>query len=110
LHKRILIVDHNAPIRGLMRAVIETRGDLEVCGEAADGREGIEKGLELRPDLIILDFSMLGMNGLEAVAVLHRTVPNAPIILFTFYKDAISSRLAHDAGIDSVLEPTGYPG
>jgi CheY-like chemotaxis protein len=102
MHKRILIVDHNAPIRGLMKAVIEARTDLEVW-EATDGQEGIEKSQELKPDLIILDFALPRMNGLEAAAALHRTIPKSPIILFTFYKDAIPSRMARDAGIVSVL-------
>jgi len=102
MHKSILIVDDNAPIRGLVKAVIEARTDLEVW-EATDGPEGIEKSLELKPDLIILEFEMARMNGLEAAAALHRTIPRSPIILFTFSKDAIPSRMARDAGIASIL-------
>lgn len=101
--KRILIVDDSAPIRGLLKVFIETRPGLKVCGEAVDGLEGIAKGFELKPDAIILDFSMPRMNGLEAAAILHRIVPNAPIILFTFYKDTIPGRLAQDAGIASIV-------
>jgi len=103
MHKRILVVDDSAAIRGLVRAFIECRPGLEICGEAADGLEGVEKGIELRPDLIVLDFAMPRMNGLEAATVLHQIVPSAPIILFTFYADAISSHLAHDAGVASII-------
>jgi chemotaxis response regulator CheB len=63
MQKRILIVDDNALIRGLVRISLESRHDLEVCGEASVGMEGVEKGLALRPDLIILDFSMPRING-----------------------------------------------
>jgi NarL family two-component system response regulator LiaR len=103
MHKRILIVDDNARISGLIRSYIERRPDLEVCGEATDGPEGIEKGSELKPDAIVLDFSMPRMNGLETATVLHQIVPRAPIILYTVFKDVISSGLAHDAGVALVL-------
>jgi DNA-binding NarL/FixJ family response regulator len=101
--KRILVVDDSAPVRGLIRALIECRPGLEVCGEAADGLEGVGKGTELKPDLIVLDFSMPQINGLQAALILHQTLPNTPIIMFTLYKDAIFSRLAHDAGVATIL-------
>jgi DNA-binding NarL/FixJ family response regulator len=106
MSKRILVVDDNAPIRGLVRKFVESRPGLEVCGEATDGLEGIQKVRELKPDLIVLDFLMPGMNGLQAAVLLHQIVPNAPIILFTFYKDAISSDLAQAAGVASILSKT----
>jgi DNA-binding NarL/FixJ family response regulator len=106
MSKRILVVDDNAPIRGLVRRFVESRPGLEVCGEATDGLEGIQKVRELKPDLIVLDFLMPGMNGLQAAVLLHQIVPNAPIILFTFYKDAISSDLAQAAGVASILSKT----
>jgi DNA-binding NarL/FixJ family response regulator len=106
MSKRILVVDDNAPIRGLVRRFVESRPGLEVCGEATDGLEGIQKVRELKPDLIVLDFLMPGMNGLQAAVLLHQIVPKAPIILFTFYKDAISSDLAQAAGVATILSKT----
>jgi two-component system, NarL family, nitrate/nitrite response regulator NarL len=104
--KRILIVDDNAPIRGLVREFIETRPDFEICGEAKDGLEGIKKARELKPDLIVLDFLMPRINGLQVALILHEIAPNMPIILFTFYKDAISKDLANAAGVGSILSKT----
>jgi DNA-binding NarL/FixJ family response regulator len=104
--KRILVVDDNAPIRGLVREFIESRPGFEICGEATDGVEGIEKGRELKPDLIVLDFLMPRLNGLQAALILHEIVPNTPIILFTFYKNTISKDLAQAAGVASVLSKT----
>ena len=101
--KRILVVDDNAPIRGLVREFIESRPGFEICGEATNGVEGIEKSRELKPDLIVLDFLMPGINGLQAAVVLHQIVPNTPIILFTFYKGVIPARLAQDAGVASIV-------
>jgi len=104
--KRILVVDDNAPIRGLVREFIESRPGFEICGEATDGVEGIEKGRELKPDLIVLDFLMPRMNGLQAALMLQYFVPNTPIILFTFYKDEIPRDMAHAAGVTSILSKT----
>ncbi len=106
MHKRILLVDDNALTRGLVRFSIESRPGFEVCGEAADGVEGIEKGRELKPDLIVLDFSMPRINGLQAAVILREIAPNTPIILFTIYKDAIPIPLARAAGVASVLSKT----
>jgi len=104
--KRILVVDDNAVIRGLVREFIEARPGFEICGEATDGMEGIAMGRELRPDLVILDFLMPRINGLQAALMLQHFVPNMPIILFTFYKDAIPKDLAQAAGVTSILSKT----
>ena len=101
--KRILVVDDNAPIRGLVREFIEARPGFEICGEAADGVEGVLKGRELKPDLIVLDFLMPRINGIQAALILHEIAPNTPIILFTFYKEAIPNDLARAAGVASIL-------
>lgn len=104
--KRILVVDDNAPIRGLVREFIEARPGFEICGEAADGIEGVLKGRELKPDLIVLDFLMPRINGLQTALILHEIAPNTPIILLTFYKDAISSDLAQAVGVSLILSKT----
>jgi two-component system response regulator NreC len=101
--KRILLVDDNALTRGLFRLIIESHPDFKVCGEAADGVEGIEKGEELKPDLIVLDFSMPRANGLQAAKILHKIAPNTPIILLTIYKDIIPISVARAAGVASIL-------
>jgi two-component system nitrate/nitrite response regulator NarL len=101
--KRILVVDDNAPIRGIVREIIEARPGFEICGEAADGVEGVLKGRDLKPDLIVVDFLMPRINGIQAALILHEIAPNTPIILYSFYKDAIPSDLAHAAGVASVV-------
>lgn len=106
MRKRILLVDDNALTRGLVRVFIESRPGFEVCGEAADGLEGVEKGRALKPDVIVLDFSMPRINGLQAAVILHEVVPNTPIILLTIYKDAIPIPLARTSGVASVLSKT----
>jgi two-component system, NarL family, response regulator NreC len=106
MDKRILVVDDSAPIRGIVREFIESRPGIKVCGEARDGMEAVEKGASLKPDLIILDFSMPRINGLQAALMLREIAPGTPIILFTIYKDPVLSRLARNAGVTSVISKT----
>ena len=106
MSKRILLVDDNAVTRNLIRVFLESQPHIEICGEASDGAEGLEKHIELKPDLVILDFSMPQINGLQAAFMLHKITPNTPIILFTLFKDEILDRLAQTAGVTSVVSKT----
>lgn len=106
MRKRILLVDDNGITRGLIRAFLESQPQVEVCGEASDGAEALERGLELKPDLIVLDFYLPRINGLQAAFMFHKIAPNTPVILFTLFKDEILDRLAHVAGVASVVSKT----
>lgn len=81
--KRILIVDDSAVLRKTLRQTLERHDGWEVCGEAANGREGVEKAQRLKPDLILLDSSMPALNGLEAARQLKRLLPSVPLLMFT---------------------------
>jgi len=105
--KRILIVDDSASIRHLVRVFLEVQSDLDVCGEAADGMEGIEQAMALKPDLIVLDLAMPRMGGLEAARALQQSMPKVPIILFTFFDSDTLRSEASLAGITSVISKTG---
>lgn len=63
---RIVLADDNDTVRQLIKTLLETRSEWQVLGEAQDGREAIEKASELNPDVVILDFRMPGMNGIDA--------------------------------------------
>jgi CheY-like chemotaxis protein len=99
----ILIVDDNSDIREMIREVLETRTGFVVCGEASDGMDAITKAGELRPSLIILDFSMPRMNGFEAARVLRSMMGDVVIILFTCFADMISFSDAAAAGVNAVV-------
>ena len=108
MSKSILIADDSATIRTLIRAFIENRAGFEVCGEAVDGAEAIEKAKELKPDLIILDLAMPRMNGAAAASVLKRRMPKIPIILFTMYDELMSETFSSAVQVDLVLsKPNG---
>jgi DNA-binding NarL/FixJ family response regulator len=103
VHSFILIVDDNPSIRQAIRRGFQGRNGLEVCGEAVDGRDAIEKARQLKPDLIVLDFSMPVMNGLEAAAVLSHEMPSVPLILFTMHVGAVVASEAKLAGVSAVV-------
>ena len=104
--KRILVVDDNVYIRALARTFLEAHSDFQVCGEAVNGREAIEKTQELHPDLIVLDLAMPVMNGLDAAREIKRTMPAIPIILFTLYEDTDVRAAANDVGVKAVVTKT----
>lgn len=104
--KRILIVDDVEAMRKLIRVLIQARTDFEVCGDAVDGVDAIEKAKQLKPDLIVLDLAMPRMNGVEAASVLKSMMPNVRIALCTLYADTLAKSLASAAGIDAVISKT----
>lgn len=105
--KGILIVDDNAIIRRSLRRILESVEGWKVCGEAADGQEGIDKAKELGPDLIILDLSMPRLNGLEAARILSKTMPKVPLLMFSAHTGHIVQKEATAAGVSAVLSKTG---
>ncbi len=80
----ILIVDDNAFIRKALCEIFKREEDLDICGEAENGRDAIEKAQQLRPDLIVLDMSMPAMNGLDAARMLKRLMPKVPLMLIMY--------------------------
>ncbi len=99
----ILIVDDSQAIRRMLRFFIEHNTDWEVCGEAENGQIAVEKVTELKPNVVILDFSMPVMNGLEAAHEIARIAPKVQMIMFTMH---VSDQLRRDAqavGIRDVI-------
>src|SRR5580700_10346941 len=84
MSKRILVADDSDAVRRVIRAYL-TQEDFEVCGEAVDGEDAVEKARKLKPDLILLDVAMPRTNGIETAAVLKGMMPNVRIVLFTMY-------------------------
>jgi CheY-like chemotaxis protein len=92
--KTILIADDNAKIRKLLCELFEVESEYQVCAQASNGAEAVFLAAKLRPDLIILDFSMPIMNGLDAALELKEALPNTPIILFTEHSNELLSTFA----------------
>ncbi|MGA7793653.1 MAG: response regulator transcription factor [Candidatus Acidiferrales bacterium] len=103
MQKSVLLVDDSQIVRRVMRDFFEAQTDWKIGGEAGDGAEAIQKAKELRPDLILLDFSMPNMNGMQAAPVLKKMLPKAYIIVFTMYSEALGSTLSSADGVDLVV-------
>jgi CheY-like chemotaxis protein len=96
---RILVVDDNATVRDGLRRLLKEHADWEVCGEAGDGIEAIEKYRQLRPDLLVVDVSMPRMNGLDAAREILKLSPKILILLYTSYLTTQLIDVAREAGI-----------
>jgi DNA-binding NarL/FixJ family response regulator len=82
---RVLVADDSELMRQQIRTTLEADRDIEICGEAENGREAVRKALELRPDLVLVDLKMPLMNGLQATKGIKMLMPNLPVLVFTLY-------------------------
>ena len=98
----VLLVDDSAIIRRSLRRVFEQAG-WEVCGEAENGHEAIEKAKHLNPQVIVLDLSMPLMNGLTAGRILKQMLPAVSLILFTLHGNLLPVNDLRLAGISAVV-------
>lgn len=104
--KSVLIVDDNKTVRRVLRMFLEDTAHVEVCGEAADGTEAIERAKETKPGLILMDLSMPNMNGVEAASVIRKLIPKARIVVFTLHADVLGKSKAKFPGVDLVISKT----
>jgi len=98
---RILLADDHTIVRQGLARLLEDQHDLEVVGEASDGRMALEKALALKPDVIILDIAMPLMNGIEAAKRIRKDLPKTKILILSMY--------SHEHYIHELLE-TGISG
>jgi DNA-binding NarL/FixJ family response regulator len=106
--KTVLVVDDNAVIRHALCEVFMSQADFDVCGEAENGREAIEKAQELHPEVIVMDLSMPVMNGIDAARALKRLMPRVPLIIFSEYSDVFSENEARSAGISALVSKSEH--
>jgi DNA-binding NarL/FixJ family response regulator len=98
---RILIADDHTIVRQGLARLLEEQPDLKVIGEATNGQIAVEKALDLKPDIAILDIAMPRMNGIEAAKRIRKRLPETKIIILSMY--------SHEHYIDELLE-TGVSG
>jgi len=101
--RRILIVDDSQSIRDALRAMLVKRQDWIICGEAANGLQAIQMAGKLKPDIILLDFQMPVMNGLNAAKEIKRLNPSLQIAMYTLHQNTQFERAATAAGVEKVI-------
>jgi DNA-binding NarL/FixJ family response regulator len=100
---RVLIVDDHAIVRGGLGSLIATTTDLEVVGEAADGDEAVRLAIELHPDVVLMDLSMPGSDGVQATRRLLEQNRAAHVLVLTSFSDQRRIMDALDAGAEGYL-------
>ena len=100
---RILLVDDHALVRAGMRSLLQDIADIEVVAEASDGAEALAAAERERPDVVLMDIAMKGMNGLEAAARLRECQPQAKIIILSMHTSEEYVLLALRAGAAAYL-------
>jgi DNA-binding NarL/FixJ family response regulator len=99
----VLIVDDSAVMRKALCRLFTSAGGFEVCGEASDGAEAIAKIRELKPELVVLDLYMPGLNGLETARKLQSLTHPPPIILYSMNAEEIATKEAFECGVTAVV-------
>ena len=100
---KILVADDHGIVRKGLRFLLELQEDIEVVGEAGDGREAVQMAEELRPNMIVLDIAMPQLNGIDAAEQILRRSPETKVILLSMYADEEYLTRALTAGVNGYL-------
>jgi CheY-like chemotaxis protein len=100
---KILIADDNLRIRQVLRTLIEGHEDWDVCAEAEDGVQAVNRAKQFKPDLIILDLAMPELNGIEAARQISKALPGVPMLMLTLYASPLVEKEAEKVGVQRVI-------
>jgi DNA-binding NarL/FixJ family response regulator len=101
---RVVLCDDVARLRQALRAALEDDGEIEVVGETANGREGLQVITQLRPDVALIDLSMPEMDGMEVIPLIRKSAPNTGIIVLSGFGASRMGKLALERGADRYVE------
>jgi CheY-like chemotaxis protein len=100
---RILIADDKPQVLRVIRSLLEAHPGWDVCAEAQNGAQAVERAKQYSPDLVVLDLAMPELNGFEAARQISRDLPGVPIFLNTLYASPQVEREAENAGVQRVI-------
>lgn len=106
---KILIADDKRHIRRELRHLIEAHQGWNVCTEAEDGVQAVNRAKQFKPDLVILDLAMPELNGFEAAGQISKALPGVPILMLTLYASPLVEKEAEKVGVQRVIsKSTAY--
>jgi len=106
----VLLVDDHRVLREALRALLLTEPDLEVVGEAENGREAVEMAGALQPDVVVMDIAMPQLNGLEATRRITKEAPRTKVLILSSYSDdKFVEQLSEAGAVGYFLKQTGAP-
>src|SRR5947209_5770768 len=100
---RILLADDHPVVRQGFRLILSAHSDMEIVGEAGDGRQAVEMAERLKPDIVVMDVAMPGLNGIEATRRLLELVPHTRVLALSMHKDSVYVREILRAGAKGYL-------
>jgi DNA-binding NarL/FixJ family response regulator len=95
-------------MRTALRWIINAHAGWQVCGEASNGAEGISAAARLKPDAVVLDFSMPVMNGIEAALQIKKSLPEIHLLMFTSYATHTVEEAARAAGVEAFIDKADH--
>ena len=95
---RVLVVDDHAVVRSGLRRVLDAEDDIETVGEAANAERGIFEAMEHKPDVVLMDVTMPGQSGVDALPALLQSVPSTRVLMLSMHDDPAYVRAAFEAG------------
>jgi DNA-binding NarL/FixJ family response regulator len=100
---KILIADDKRHFRRELRRLIEAHQGWDICTEAEDGVQAVNRAKQLKPDLVVLDLAMPELNGFEAAGKISKALPGVPILLLTLYASPLVEKEAEKVGVRRVI-------
>jgi DNA-binding NarL/FixJ family response regulator len=101
---RVLVVDDYPSVRKSIQTLLTKIPDIESVGEAADGREALERAAALKPDVVVMDISMPRLDGIQAAGLMQKQVNNHPrVLLISMYRDPVLIRQGFEKGASGYL-------
>ena len=105
---RVLIVDDQAPFRDAARAVVELTDGFEVVGEADSGEASVELAERLRPDMILMDVNLPGIDGFEATRQIRERLPEAVVVIVSTYEREVFGSRVDEAGANGYVAKSAF--
>ena len=95
---RVLLADDHAVVRDGLKALLQHTGDISVVGEAANGREAVRRSEELKPDVVVMDLAMPGLNGIDAARLVREKCPATQVVMLSMHSNSEHVYRAFEAG------------